>query len=269
MVPIRSVKFWINAFIPGHIPGYTIVVPAGAHRGKTMIPGPGAWNLGVNVHGVPVSAQDLARGLSGQPYRGQTRRVGVDAVGVSDCYLTDQRTFSNQIHAKSRMHSEFRLDLTGPQVRFTQWHHCDETTELDCEDGCVECSKKGATKRMRFEIPPGTIRSSMGPITVTMKCAASNPCSPSSRLFGDIDYSGSIVVNVNARRIEIDGLLDQFPAFEAYATINNGAGVALFQLPPPAGNTVMNLPRNANRSIRASLQDTNGNGVFDLQRRQP
>lgn len=70
--PIHSVKFWINAFIPRDVSGYTKPVPGGPHRGKTMIPGPNP---------------------------------------VSDCYLTDQRDFSNDIHAKSRMHSEFRMAL--------------------------------------------------------------------------------------------------------------------------------------------------------------
>ncbi len=40
---------------------------------------------------------------------------------------------------------------------------------------------------------------------------------------------------------------DQFPVFEAYATIDDGAGLTLFREKPPVGNTVMNLPQSANR----------------------
>ncbi|MBC7797825.1 MAG: hypothetical protein H7Z37_13210, partial [Pyrinomonadaceae bacterium] len=57
-VPINSVKFWINAFIPLSVPGYTLAVPS--HGGMSMIPGPGV-----------------------NPF--------------SDCYHTDQRSFSNNI----------------------------------------------------------------------------------------------------------------------------------------------------------------------------
>ena len=96
-----------------------------------------------------------------------------------------------------------------------------------------------------------------------MKCAANNPCAPSSRAFGDIDYTGKIIVDAAARSLEIDGLIDQFPAFEAYATINNGAGFTVFRMSPPAGNTVMNLPGAADRPVKFRAEDRNGDGVFE------
>ena len=90
--------------------------------------------------------------------------------------------------------------------------------------------------------PTGAPRPANQLIRIRMDCAASNPCSPSSRLFGDIDFTGTIEIDIAQRTIEFNGLLDQFPAFEAYATINDGAGVTMFQESPPTGNTVMNLP---------------------------
>jgi hypothetical protein len=197
--------------------------------------------------------------MSGQPYRSTSRELfRANAVGVSDCYLTDQRSFSADIHAKSRMHSEFKLAYSRGTPTMTQWHNCDLTTELDCEDGCVECQKTGKVNRMKFELV------SVGSnAEIVMDCAASNPCSPSSRLFGDIDCEAVIRYDPVARLLEIEGKIDQFPAFEAYATMNDGAGVAIFQLSPPAGNTVMNLPGGANRKIHYTIQDANGDGVFD------
>ena len=62
----------------------------------------------------------------------------------------------------------------------------------------------------------------------------------------DIDYRGTITINVSARTVKFDGFLDAFPAFEMYATANDGAGVAMFQTPPPPGNTPWNLPGDAN-----------------------
>src|SRR5262249_3404702 len=183
-------------------------------------------------------------------------------VELSNCYLTDQRGFSNEIHAKSRMHSEFKVDVSGPTLIpvMTQWHNCDFTTECECRKGNVECYKKGNTNRMKFELLTGLTR---GLIIVRMECAANNPCSPPSRFFGDIDYTGNITINVEQRSLEFDGKIDQFPAFEAYATINDGAGVPLFRIPPPGGHSVMNLPGRANRPVRCRLVDRNGDGIFE------
>ena len=130
-IPIRTVKVWINAFIPRTISSYTLRVPAGIHVGKTMIPGPNP---------------------------------------ISDCYLTDQRDFSNLIHAKSRMHSEVKVDFTGSRSTITQWHKCDLTTELDCEDGVVESTGTGNTSRMRFQLlATSTPRLAI----ISVNCAAS------------------------------------------------------------------------------------------------
>jgi hypothetical protein len=240
------------------------VVPKGPHLGKTMIPGPAATNVRVAVENVPVTDMDVVRAFAGQPYRSQSVAVvQAEGVGYSDCYLTDQRSFSNDIHAKSRMHSEFRLDFAQSAVKMTQWHNCDWTTECDCEDGTVECYKQGKTDRMTFRLKLGAGASASAPVVVEMTCSACNPCAPSSRWFGDIDYEGTITVDRTARTVLIDAKIDSFPAFEAYATINDGAGVPIFQMPPPAGNTVRNLPRGATRRVRYSLRDTSGNGVFN------
>ena len=109
--PIESVKFWINAFIPSHVESYTLIVPGGPHSGETMIPGPFFY---------------------------------------SDCFLTDQRGFDNNIHASSRMHSEVRISFASSPPSITQWHNCDMTHECDCDDGTIECAEKGDTSGMRF-----------------------------------------------------------------------------------------------------------------------
>ena len=48
------------------------------------------------------------------------------------------------------------------------------------------------------------------------------------------------------------GLLDSFPAFEAYASLN-GQTKALFTSLPPPGNTVTDLLGDANRPIQGSV----------------
>jgi hypothetical protein len=242
-IAIRSIKFWINAFIPRDIPFYTLTVPKGPYAGLTMIPGP------ANIR-VPIPPRP-------SPYV-IFQKMQVAHVGFSDCYLTDQRTFSNDIHAKSRMHSEVKIEFTGPFPVMTQWHNCDWTTECDCTEGEEECRKQGSTSRMNFSLVSRTPR-----VSIRMDCAACNPCAPSSRLVGDIDYNGNIIVDAAARSIQIDIAIDQFPAFEAYATINDGTGIPLFQEGPPPGNTVMKLPGKADRPVKCRLEDRDGDGVFE------
>lgn len=210
---IESVKLWINAFIPKDIPGYTKAVPG--HDNLTMIPGPA-------------------------PY--------------SDCYYTSQRSFSDDIHASSKMHSEVRIGLARANTAYrvasqSQYHSIDETVECDCEDGGEECRKTGKTTYMKFVVlyPPADGATWL--LRIAINAMANNPCSPTSTWFGKIDFRGTFTVNLLECWAQFQGHIDAFPAFEAYAAVNDGAGKPLFKEPPLKGNTVMNLPGAANRPI--------------------
>lgn len=216
--PLHSIKFWIKAFIPRDIPNLTKIVPKGPYAGQTMINGP-------------------------TPF--------------SDCFLTDQRSFSNRVDAKSRLHSEFKIAISGQRLTFTQWHNCDFTTECDCEDGALECSKKGDTSRMRFKFP--TNPQPWRQMHIDLIGAANNPCYSGSP---DVDYEGTIAIDLAARSIEFDGKVDAFPAFEAYATINDGAGVALFQRLPREGKTPFNLVGGPSESVKGKLRDQWMTGIL-------
>lgn len=201
---IRTVKVWLNAFIPQTVPGKSIPAP-GPHAGKTMLNGP----------------------------------------IFSECYLTDNRSFDSNIHAPSRMHSEIEIDVAGPTEVF-QWHNCDETHEIDCKTGAAACTRKGRTSDMSFS----HLRGSSGSlIQVDLKGASNNPCYSGSP---DIDYEGTVTINVGARTVELDGKIDQFPAFEMYGTANGGAGVMMFNTMPLPGMDPWNLPGGANRTQKGS-----------------
>lgn len=204
---IRTVKVWLNAFIPQNVDSITEPAPS-PHTGKTMLRGP--------------------------------------VLGISDCYLTDNRGFDLNVNAVSRMHSEIEIDVTGPTILF-QKHTCDPTHEIDCEDGAAECTKSGDTSRMSFS----NLRSSSGLVKVDLKAAADNPCQSGSP---DIDYEGTITINVGTRTVEFDGKIDEFPAFEMYVSINGGnVGEAIFQEMPLPGRSPWNLPGSANRAIKKSV----------------
>jgi hypothetical protein len=215
----KSVKVWINAFIPLNVEGYTKPVPKGPYKDLTMIPGP---------------------------------------TPLSDCFLTDQRGFSPYVQAKSRMHCEARVNFLSKPFVMTQYSNCDYTTECDCEDGDEECKEKGSTKNMNYSMEVTADRR----FELRLKAHAWNPCSPSSAVGGEIDMQALFAVDLEARTLRFTGVIDAFPAFEAYATINDGAGIEIFTKAPPKGNTVMNLPGDASFKVDGVELYDPGSGMF-------
>lgn len=204
--PVSKIRIWIKAFIPGEIPGSTRKVPAGKHAGKTMIPGPSSW--------------------------------------LNDCFLTDNRGFSSDELAEARMTSLVELDLSKAAPKITAFdHRCDSTTEVDCEDGDVECSKEGDPSEMHFT----NLRVEQGIVKLDVRAEANNPCFTPSP---DIDYWGTISIdrsNPAAAKVSFDGAIDAFPNFEMYAN-----GLPLFRRPHPTGNTPGDLFGGAVRKAKGS-----------------
>ena len=200
---IRTVKVWINAFIPHSLPGVTEPAP-GASAGKTMVRAP-----------------------------------------LNRCFLSDQRDFSDYIHASSRLHSEITVDVnTGRSL--LEWHNCDPTHEIDPVTGAVKRSAQAATNRMRFLRLAGR---APGAIGVEISAAAHNPLMPSP----DVDFVGSVRIDVTRRSISFEGKLDQCPAYEMYASVNNTKALPMFRVMPLPGKTLWNLAGYANRPISAAI----------------
>lgn len=192
-------EIWLKAFIPGNIPGLTKTVKSGTHAGKTMIAGP---------------------------------------TSISDCFLTDNRSWDSSLSAKARMNSVIDLNLSGTPTINSESHWCDVTTELDCEDGDVECTKKGDSSQMRFF---NLRKNTSGQVLIYLLGAANNPCFSGSP---DIDYNGIIMIDPVRRIIQFQGNVDGFPDFEMY--IN---GSTIMREPHPTGNTPGNLVGGANRAV--------------------
>jgi hypothetical protein len=181
-----SVKVWVKAFIPGSYHGN--VDGVGPASGHRLLPGPSSW--------------------------------------FNDCFHTDDRDFSNDITALSRLHSEFELDLRSGHL--TEVHYCGETVEYDCEDGEEECRDTAPAGQMLWS----NLRQHNGDILVDLSGAAGNPCFTGAP---EIDYEGTVTIDVRAHTVTFDGLVNGFPAYEGYATINGGAGETLFQYGPRGG----------------------------------
>jgi hypothetical protein len=206
------VAFWINAFIPRDIFGLTKEISGGTYAGKTAIDGP---------------------------------------LPISDCFLTDQRSFDTSRNAKSRMHSEGVLYIDGDNLMLNQAHRCDDTIEVDCEDGDEECKDRASTSKMSLSLVSSTTVDEKARILVNM--AASNPC-----FFGspDIDVVGEIVVDFAAEQVIFTGKVEPFPAFEAYTIVDSGSIQSLLQLLPLAGSSPSDLFGPPNRAFSVSVPFT-------------
>jgi hypothetical protein len=173
---------------------------------------------------------------------------GLMALSGPPCYLTDQRNFSNDLRAPSRMHSLVKVDLTASEPVLAQHHRCDDLVECDPVSGDVLRKRRGNTSKMQFSLVAN------GPnILIQMNCRHADALSRAAHGIGEIEYRGTIEIAPAARSIEIDLMICLFPAFEAYAVINDGPGAILFRHAPPAGVLSLGLPRGANRRIRSRL----------------
>ncbi len=207
--PIRTVDFWIKAFIPRDIPGYTVTVPTGTYAGKTVIP-----------H--PVLDYD---------------------------YLTDQRGFSSSPTASARLTSSVHLDFTGGSPTWTETQTCGTTVELSGSTWTSTCTSTASTSRMHFR----NLRRSGDVVQIDVVGAAANPCSNAATyIAGDIDYQGALTIDLARSTVRFDGLVDSFPWFEAYASINGGGAKTLFNQMSAPSATVMSLVGDASVPVTGS-----------------
>ena len=204
-VPVRSLTFWLNAFLPWSIPGVTTTLMKGPYTGHSAIAGP-------------------------------------------HYCLTDQRGFSSDARASSRMHSKVTIDLTKEVPTLTQEHRCDYTTECDHKTGQVRLRKKAGTTEMKFSLQ--TIESQ---IVIRVEGVASNPGASTAWAFGDIAYEGAILFEPLTGSFAGDFLVSLFPAFEAYAAINGEENIVVFRHMPAPGVRAYQLSPGAHRPIRFRL----------------
>ena len=136
---------------------------------------------------------------------------------ISDCYLTDQRTFNDSPNASSRTRTTVTLNLADLSLS-SQDSHCGNTVEVDCEDGEVECNKTEDPSTLKVE----NFSSTGSQCTFTFKGGAGNPCAAASP---HINWDVTVeVVKLSATSFSITvvsgSLVEPFPAFEMYASLN-------------------------------------------------
>ena len=217
--PVR-VHVFIRAFIPNNHPGnpgYVRGIPS--HPGLFVIPSPAVRM----VHGVPLPFSD------------------------GTCFMTDNRGFSNDIGASSRLVTEFILVIAGNTATVEKANNRDlERTgpshKVDCNTGVdVVPSKSASTADMHS----GTPAVADGLVEIVVDGRANNPLSPlliaGRPISPDIQYGGSFTFNTNDNTLRFKGSVAIFPAYEAYAQMEGGLLTTVFQSPPTPGSTAVNL----------------------------
>src|SRR5262245_30066108 len=242
---MRRLVVWINAFIPGDVPGYTQAITRGIHSGKTALPLPGAARI------IPTNwSKDLDTG-----------------------YLTDQRGFSDAPDASCRMQSYAEISVPPHQVAIIRCgHRTSGTTALDMETGkelgaadavMDRCTfsklvmKPPQRSRSNFRTLPHVVAFGKRPGVQTYHLFVDGQGSdPLVNTAADINYKGEFEIafypEVGRGYVEFKGLLDEFPAFECDAQFG-GRTKTLFTSAPPKGNTVVDLVGEANRRVSAMV----------------
>ena len=189
---------------------------------------------------IPASVPGGTRVPTG-PHRGKTMFPG--PFPWSDCFLSDSRTFSSAINASSRLHLEVEADLSLQTWNFPA-PKSSGTAELDCEDNDVECAAVATPTASQMEdIGPGYM-------LFFFSAAASDPCVTQAP---NIDVSGTLIVNTTGRTISLTAMIEPFPDFEAYVSIDGGAPKRLFAISAAAGKSPWNLFGGASVPVNVAV----------------
>jgi len=151
------------------------------------------------------------------------------------CYLTDQRGFSDEPSASARLGTHIVVKI-GAQATITASDNPpSESVELSCETGMERCRKQVDTSRSNS----GPVVKNGDMVRVHVHGQANNAC---FRLSPNIHYDGDFIIDLSGRSIRFEGIIGEFPAFEAYARASGGPIRRIFREPPVARSTVWSVP---------------------------
>jgi hypothetical protein len=210
---IKTIRLWINAFIPREIPDTTRILDHGEHAGKTILPVPMPTILG---------------------------------------YLTDQRDFSTDPMASSRMHSELAIDVATGRI-LQEVHRCDPTTEIGNKDGIVSCEECADTSDMKFSLL--NVNNDSRTLTVNINASARNACLKLANraVSPRLDISGTISIRLSemydTALVWFNGLIEPYPAFEMYACANGKQPETVFKVGLTPHATILDLVGAPGREI--------------------
>ena len=118
------------------------------------------------------------------------------------CYLTDQRNFSHNLRASSRMHSWVKVNLTESGPVLTQQHRCDDLIECDPLTGEVLRKQRGSMSKMKF-----SLETTLPSILIQMDCKYGDSIPQAGHGIGEIEYKGKVEIDPTTRSINVDMMI--------------------------------------------------------------
>ncbi|KAF9164911.1 hypothetical protein DFQ26_000904, partial [Actinomortierella ambigua] len=203
---LKTVRFWIKAFIP--IPSLcpSVYHSPGASTGRSHVEVPWSNSFGKR------------------------------------CFLGDNRLYSSDPEAPSRIHALVEindLDLPTPTIGLSDMR-CFESAEIDPESGVVLRTATAPQDHSRFfnlranqttDPIAGVITDSASPnfVQLDLEAVASLPLLEDAP---DVHITGTLQIDRDAGTFTYKGKIDRFPCYEAWVSFNDGTPINLFKLPP-------------------------------------
>ena len=158
----------------------------------------------------------------------------------SSCFSSDNRLFTDDVQASSRAITEFVLAISGNTVTVEkadnrEFHRAGPTHKVNCQTGIdLVPPQTASTSNMHF----GTPAIANGVVQIVVDGRASNPLVTPSP---DIQYGGTFTFDTQKNTLRFLGSTKVFPAYEAYAQLNDGPITTVFQNSPAPNTTVCDL----------------------------
>lgn len=167
------------------------------------------------------------------PNGGGDTMVEPPGSSIVGCFETDQRGFTTETSASSRLASFATIQLAAP-YQLAQNHPTFESNAIDCGDGKVINEAKTSNEDQRFEVSS----TSNGVLKIAYQGSGSNP---NFQWAPAIDIEGTFEINVAKRTVSFEGEVDQYPAYEAYVRFNKNQWVSVVTEMPANGKTALDL----------------------------
>jgi hypothetical protein len=163
------------------------------------------------------------------PFRGSTVVYGpVDA-----CFLTDQRGFDSDAGASARVHAFLFVNLSTGRWHDHKW--AGRTTQVDCRNGREERHDTAVVKGSGFSLASSTSTAAGSVSEFGLEASASDPLYWGLAPKVQIEGSLKVTVAPSGSEVTLDftGLIEPWPSFEMYASVNGGSPGEVFKPRPP------------------------------------
>lgn len=243
----RTLTIGIEAFIPNDLAITRRIGGTGKYSGRTGLAGPFKSIIDSIASGEPAVS--------------------------NECFLDDDRSWRTRDNQSARVRAEVTIDIDTLTV-LDRVRRTYDSEWVWCNTGNLIRSRNASADRVKWNTVSRHLQSRDN-LLLTLSAEAANgaltwqiPLAGERSIAPDIDYSASVNISVvrdrdrsvRVIRVVVTGQVDQFPAYEAWARLNQGAYERFAGRYPGVKKT----PANLYTSINPQLP-LNGIILIDVQ----